>query len=244
MKTSLLALSIISILALAGCGNQTIEVDSSHFIKGEEIISFSSIEEMDAIRVSDGYSNGGMFASTWRKGNLRMEDGIGYLGLEDIDGVNYGTEIRSKQGYLYGYFGASMKAFKKQGTVQSLFTYNGGYRRWDEIDIEILGKDTTKVQFNYFEDGVGGHEYLHDLGFDASLEFHDYGFKWEEEAITWYVDYKPVYRVKARLTQWGNFFANVWAGNATALSWLGEYEGASSRLEASYDYLCYAPLQE
>ena len=26
---------------------------------------------------------------------------------------------------------------------------------WDEIDIEFLGKDTTKVQFNYFTHGRG-----------------------------------------------------------------------------------------
>lgn len=38
----------------------------------------------------------------------------------------------------------------------------------DEIDVEVLGKDTTKVQFNYYTNGTGNHEYLYDLGFDAS----------------------------------------------------------------------------
>ena len=38
---------------------------------------------------------------------------------------------------------------------------------WDEIDFEFLGYDTTKVQLNYYTDGVGGHEYMLDLGFDA-----------------------------------------------------------------------------
>ena len=54
----------------------------------------------------------------------------------------------------------------------------------DEIDIEFLGKDTTKVQFNFFVDGKGGNEYMYDLGFDASEEFHTYGFRWEVDAIT------------------------------------------------------------
>lgn len=44
-----------------------------------------------------------------------------------------------------------------------------------EIDIEVLGKDTTKVQFNYYTNGVGNHEYMYDLGFDASEGFHTYG---------------------------------------------------------------------
>ena len=30
--------------------------------------------------------------------------------------------------------------------------------RWDEIDIEFLGKDTPKVQFNYYTNGQGNHE--------------------------------------------------------------------------------------
>lgn len=46
------------------------------------------------------------------------------------------------------------------------------------IDIEILGKDTTKVQLNYYTDGVGKHEYMYDLGFDSSEAFHTYGFDW------------------------------------------------------------------
>lgn len=44
------------------------------------------------------------------------------------------------------------------------------------INIEILGKDTTKVQFNYFTDSRGDHEFFYDLGFDASEDFHDYAF--------------------------------------------------------------------
>ena len=37
-------------------------------------------------------------------------------------------------------------------------------------DVEILGKDTTKLQTNYFTDGVGGHETVISLGFDASAD--------------------------------------------------------------------------
>ena len=60
-----------------------------------------------------------------------------------------------------------------------------------------MGKDTTGVQFNYYVNGQGGHEYWYDLGFDASEEFHEYGFRWAEDSITWTVDGKDVYTVEA-----------------------------------------------
>lgn len=213
------------------------------FIKGEEVVAFNSKEaDMKVSRISNYYSNGNMFRSYWSADRVRYEDGIGYLSVVDTD-KNYGAELRTYQGYLYGYFGARMKTFKHSGTVQSVFTYNGGPNHiWDEIDIEFLGKDTTHVQFNYYSNGVGGHEYWYDLGFDSSEAFHDYGFKWEENKITWYVDFVPVYSVEARLGQWGNFFINVWASQPMVENWTGPYEETSVPLEAAYDYMCYAPL--
>ena len=209
------------------------------------MLSFTTKEEDDKVsRTSHGYGNGGMFLSKWSRDCVRYEDGIGYLSVVDQGDTNYGAEMRTKQGYLYGYFGARIKSFKRSGTVQSVFTYNGGQYIWDEIDIEILGKDTTKVQFNYYHEGVGGHEYWYDLGFDSSEDFHDYGFKWEPNRITWYVDFIPVYSVEASLGQWGNFFINVWAAKPSVESWTGPYERTETPLETAYDYMCFAPLED
>ena len=242
----------LGIGCVALCGSCTISSisslpieDATPFIKGENVLSFDSMEnELKIARFSNGYSNGGMFRSEWAFDRIRYDDGIGYLSVVDIGDKNYGAEIRTNQGYLYGYFGARIKPFKHSGTVQSLFTYNGGRYTWDEIDIEFLGKDTTHVQFNYYHDGVGGHELWYDLGFDASEDFHDYGFKWEENFITWYVDSKPVHRVEASLGQWGHFFANVWAVNDSMTGWAGNYEKTDAPLETAYDYMCYSPLEE
>ena len=230
---------------LQGCNPPSASFDSALFVRGENVVNFNSFEEdSKAIRISDNYGNRGMFRSIWSKSCVSYENGIGQLSVSDVGDTNYGAEIRTHQGYLYGYFGARIKAFKHAGTVQSVFTYNGGpYYIWDEIDIEILGKDTTHVQFNYYSNGKGGHEYWHDLGFDASEDFHDYGFKWEENKITWYVDFIPVYATEAKLGQWGNFFVNVWAGNETARLWLGDYQKTEEPLVAQYDYMCYAPIE-
>lgn len=203
-----------------------------------------SEEERSKLRVSNGWSNHGMFLSVWRDSRVRKEGGIAYLSVVDTDTENQGAEIRSNRGYLYGYFGGRMKTFSRSGTVQSIFTYNGGQYIWDEIDIEFLGKDTTKVQFNYYHEGVGGHEYMYDLGFDSSAGFHDYGFLWEENRITWFVDFVPVYTVEASLGQWGYFFINVWAGKSSVRDWLGDYAPSSTPFEAQYDYLVQRPLDE
>ena len=231
-------------VAAPGCGRPSASFDPAPFVRGENVINFNSLEEDAKVsRISHGYSNKGMFRSVWSKDRVRYEDGIGYLSLVDEGDTNYGAEIRTHQGYLYGYFGGRMKPFAHSGTVSSIFTYNGGRYIWDEIDIEFLGRDTTKVQFNYYSNGVGEHEYWYDLGFDASKDFHDYGFKWEEDRITWYVDFKPVYAVEARLGQWGNFFVNVWAGEPKVMLWLGHYDKTEVPLEAQYDCLYYAPLE-
>lgn len=236
-----------TILALTSCASGTTNFSSILPFQGDQLIKFdNSSEDLERYWVSHGYSNRGMFLSNWSNERVRYENDIAYLSILDKDdGKNYGAEIRTKTGYLYGYFGGRMKPFRHSGTVQSIFTYNGGRNRWDEIDIEFLGKDTTRVQFNYYCDGVGGHEFYYDLGFDASEDFHEYGFLWEENQITWYVDRVAVYRAQATLIQWGNFFINVWAGDTSDAGirrWVGPYEKTDIPLETAYDYLTYAPL--
>lgn len=115
---------------------------------------------------SDGWTNGNPFNVFWHKGNVTFEDGEMQLIIDNDDQqsqVPYsGGEFRSKQFYGYGRYEVSMKAMKNDGVVSSFFTYTGpsDSNPWDEIDVEVLGKDTTKVQFNYFRNGQGGHEHM------------------------------------------------------------------------------------
>ena len=142
---------------------------------------------------SDGWTNGNPFDCGWTKNNTSFDNGVLNLTIDkDSSGqYNYtGAEYRSLEHYHYGYYETSMKAIKNDGVVSSFFTYTGPSENnpWDEIDVEVLGKDTTKVQFNYYTNGVGNHEYMYDLGFDASEGYHTYGFDWQKDSNTWYVD--------------------------------------------------------
>ena len=111
----------------------------------------------------------------------------------------------------------------------------GGQRVKDEIDIEFLGKDTTKVQFNYYTDGKGNHEKMYDLGFDASEDFHTYGFEWSEGSIKWYVDGKEVHSAAENIPKTpGRLMMNVWNGRGVD-AWLKPYDGTAP-LTAEYQW--------
>ena len=231
-------------LMLAGCGpdGQT-ENLTDEPLKATTIADWSE-GEAPAVFESDGWTNGNPFNVQWTANNVAYENGVAKLTISDNpDGSEetfteyYGGEMRTYQYFGYGDYEVRMKPAKKAGTASTFFTCTGDYdtnpntgkpNPWDEIDIEFLGQDTTKVQFNYYVNGVGGHEYMYDLGFDASEDFHTYGFRWAEDYITWFVDGKPVYRVDATESNpmpstAGRMLMNYWCGASAAENWMGKY---------------------
>ena len=217
-------------------------------LSGEMLMDWSQ-GESDLAYKSQGWSNKGSFNTEWSADYVNYEDGVMKLTLgENPDGTKedcneyLGGELRTYSWYGYGDYEVCMKPSDKPGTASTFFICTGSYDKnpdtgennpWDEIDIEFLGKDTTKVQFNFYQDGdnnVRGHEYMYDLGFDASEEFHTYGFRWAEDYIVWFVDGEPVYRVDdiesdPQPTTPGRILMNYWCGTEQAVDWMGKYEG-------------------
>lgn len=211
--------------------------------KQEENVLVFDLEEYDEnlMQKADGWSNGSMFDCTWRGDNVSFDNGIMMLKI-DQDGENStptwsGGEYRTKDFYHYGKYEVRMKPIKNDGVVSSFFTYTGpsDNNPWDEIDIEFLGKDTTKVQFNYFTNGIGLHEFIYELDFDASEEFHEYGFEWLEDSITWYVDGVAVHTANDDIPSTpSKIMMNVWPGTGVD-SWLNAFDGQVP-LHAQYDW--------
>ncbi|WP_372237767.1 glycoside hydrolase family 16 protein [Paenibacillus sp. P46E] len=193
---------------------------------------------------TDGYSNGDMFNCTWREDNIKFAgDGLMTLSITSPSSGEFdGAEYRSLDKYSYGRYEIQMKPAANPGVVSSFFTYTGPSEGepWDEIDIEFLGKNTQQMQLNYFTDGVGKHEQVIDLGFDASQEFHWYGFDWKKNSITWYIDGRPVHTATENIPSTpGRIMMNLWNGTGVD-SWLEPFDGKVP-LYAYYDQFRYTP---
>ncbi|WP_017471395.1 beta-glucanase [Amphibacillus jilinensis] len=200
------------------------------------------------------WTNGDMFNTTWYPEQVTFDDDKMQLTLDHDEnasetGIPYKSgELRTNDFYHYGFYEVSMRPVASEGTVSSFFTYTGEWDwdndPWDEIDIEFLGKDTTRIQFNYFTDGVGGNEYYHDLGFDASQSFNTYGFDWREDSITWYVNGEAVYTATENIPQTPQkIMMNLWPGIGVD-DWTGAFDDDDIPLVAEYDWVRYTPLSE
>ncbi len=269
MKKNIIAALLLSALMLASCGgaessSETTASENAGASSGTssqtELKSYKNDTGMYAdlsegcpgfFESSNGWTNGSMFNVFWRAENTTFENGRMQLIIDhdprEEQGIPYsGGEFRSKDFYGYGRYEASIKAIKNDGVVTSLFTYTGpaDSNPWDEIDIEILGKDTTKVQFNYFTDGKGNHEYLYDLGFDASEGFHTYAFEWHKDKIVWFVDGREAYTATETLPVTpGKIMANAWCGKGVD-GWLNAFDDKNIPLTAEYEWVKFTPFDE
>ena len=267
----IIALMLLTTLALSSCSvvdtvvdfvkvklAPTVKIDAEP-LAAEKIIDFENGANHDLFTESDGWSNGDVFNVVWKEKNVKYENKVMKLGITEEKATawlndaevefNYTAgESRSQLYYGYGDYEVSMKPSANPGTASTFFICTGPYDEkngvknpHDEIDIEFLGKDTTKVQFNFFVNGKGGNEFMYELGFDAAEGFHEYGFRWTETSITWFVDNEPVYMVTtdASAPKWaknvkiveaipstaGRILANYWCGNQDAWGWMGVYNG-------------------
>jgi beta-glucanase (GH16 family) len=104
--------------------------------------------------------------------------------------------ICSRRQFLYGRFHAEIKPANSPGLITGMFLHRNAPRQ--EIDMELLGKDTTKLLLNVyynpgsegakFEYGYRGTPVLVDLGFDASKAYHRYRIEWFPSVIRFFVD--------------------------------------------------------
>ncbi len=178
---------------------------------------------------SDGWDNGAFMENDWRRSALST----GPEGLAiTMDWNPQGSkklfasgELQSRESFQYGYFEARMRVPRGEGLVTGLFTYTQpqGRSTWEEIDIEILGRDTRTMEVTYHVHGRSRQTAI-DLGFDASEGFHTYAFEWTEDALRWYVDNRLVHEVRGArvddLRRSQRFYIQLW-NTAELYRWAG-----------------------
>jgi GR25 family glycosyltransferase involved in LPS biosynthesis len=141
------------------------------------------------------------------------------------------ASLSSIEDYRYGRFAAELRPANVRGLITGLFLHRNSPRQ--EIDIEFLGNDTTKLLLNVYynpgyegarlEYGYRGTPALIDLGFDASNDFHRYEIEWTPTSIRWRVDGRLVcQRVRWNPTPIPHlpmrFHLNLWHSRSTALA--------------------------
>ncbi|MBG6187519.1 family 16 glycosylhydrolase [Flavobacterium sp. CAN_S2] len=151
---------------------------------------------------------------------------------DKLEGKQYSSSaIVTKLPHIYGSFEISMKPIKGDGIISAFFLHRND--PWQEIDIEFLGNDTTKILLNVYYNpgfentnynyGVRGTPILIDLDFDASEDFHLYRIEWEYHEIRWYVDNKIIHSRRTWMPTPIpdlplNVYVNAWITNSEALA--------------------------
>lgn len=163
-------------------------------------------------------STGGMDTSRWllrgdtfpgnlclfRPDNVSVRSGEAAITLRwEKTGVRDYTSgaVAANYRHAYGRYGALAKPPGVPGLVTGLFVHRDEPRQ--EIDIEFLGRNPTKMLVNVFYNpgregdrlqyGYRGTPALVDLGFDACEDFHLYEIDWRPDSIRWSVDGKVVH---------------------------------------------------
>lgn len=194
-------------------------------------------------RVSE-WDNGSVFANAWDEAQITSDGDIATITLEratrDWQAAGdttdlFSGEIRTFASYAEGHFTARMQVSDVPGTVSAFFLFADPGSN-EEIDIEILGDDPTKVQLNYWHDGVQ-NPVTKDLGFDASEGFHTYGFKFSDQGINFTVDGDTIHSVPAGAglpDQPMQLMVNHWAVDASAGSWSSAYDTTTNPVSKLY----------
>jgi beta-glucanase (GH16 family) len=106
------------------------------------------------------------------------------------------ASFTSKESYCYGRFEVLLKATRAPGVVTAFFLHRTD--PWQELDVELLGTDTTSVLVNVYYNpgdpgtkcnfGNRGTPIVIQLDFDAAEDFHRYAIEWEPHEVRWFVD--------------------------------------------------------
>lgn len=191
---------------------------------------------------SDGWGNGGVFKSVWSANQINFAAGQMAITLS-ADGAQSG-EYRSHAAYGFGRYETTLQASGTAGTITGFFTYTGPSEgtQHHEIDIEIKGDDPTKLQVNYWTNGVE-HPVTINLGFDASQGMHTYAFDWQPNKIDWYVDnvliHSEVGSNGALPTLPGKLMLNLWA-TQNAGGWSSDYLPAANPTTVNVESISYS----
>ncbi|MBP2549823.1 endo-1,3-1,4-beta-glycanase ExoK [Neorhizobium galegae] len=180
--------------------------------------------------LSDGWNNGAHQNCTWSKDAVTVANGqltLEFRQKQTADRAYTCGEIQTRQRYGYGTYEIRMKAATGSGLNSAFFSYIGPTDKQphDEIDFEVLGKNTNEVQVNQYISAKGGNEKLVPVAGGADKAFNTYAFIWEKNRLRYFLNGKLVHEVTnpAKIpTHPQKIFASLW-GSDTFKDWMGTF---------------------
>lgn len=183
--------------------------------------------------------------------NATVSDGILSLSLtEQSDPAKpyLGVEMRSVETLTYGKVEASIRFATGSAVISSLVLIYTPWPPddWNELDIEFLGKNDDRIQFNHMvnvapADPATEHlqfPKLVTLGFDPSADFHTYAIEWEPGEARFFVDGALMHTATeemARMVLPQNILLTIWASSSAA--WAGPVDATTAPTKAEYDWI-------
>jgi endo-1,3-1,4-beta-glycanase ExoK len=158
-----------------------------------------------------------------------------------------GAEIYTNQSYLYGRYEMRMRVANASGVLSTFFTYKNGSEVgntfWEEIDIEVFGRDNAEVWQSNIILGSSRptihSEEEHEV--DASLAdaYHTYALEWTPDYVAWFLDGVEVRRISGTstvtsLTNPQSLRFNLWASES--VEWAGTW---SDSVLPVYQFVSY-----
>ena len=238
------ALLLLSVLATASVTAQ--EAGASFF---------DDFDSFDRVRwyASDGWANGDHQNCGWADNRVKLNDGILEIGFGpgQVAGRSFSCgEIRTRKAYKYGTYEARLKTPAGSGLNAAFFTYTGPTMKQphDEIDFEVLARDTSKVSTGTFvsgKSGLGtpgnGNGRLLDLPYASDSDFIQYAFVWAPESIKFYANGELIRTIDTPHeipTHEQNIFFSLW-GSDTLTEWLGPFEAPAQPIKMELDWFGY-----
>lgn len=191
---------------------------------------------------ADGYANGNPFDSWWSRARVLIDVSSRKMRLSLTRQANFGKpfmsgQLQSKKWHGYGCYEVRMKPVHQAGLITTFFTYTGFYdaapgasKQHNEIDIEFIERHRTGqfvMQTNYFTNGRGQNEHYIRLPFNAAAAYHNYGFRWTNRSIEWYVDGRKVHsefnNVPKASVAPHKIMMNYWPVSSVAAGWAGYF---------------------
>ncbi|UJW87442.1 family 16 glycosylhydrolase [Devosia sp. SL43] len=239
-SAALIALSLLSVGAAA---------------QETSVSFFDDFNTFDRVRwyASDGWSNGPHQNCGWADKRVTLNDGILEIafGPGEMAGRSFTCgEIRTRTAYKYGTYEARLKTPAGSGLNAAFFTYTGPTMNQphDEIDFEVLAKDTGEISTGTYvsgKSGLGtpgnGNGRLLELPYASDSDFIQYGFVWAPDTIRFYANGELIRTIDVPHeipTHEQNVFFSLW-GSDTMTDWMGPFEAPAQPIKMELDWFGY-----